>query len=124
MGILTMLKKNNDNPVGNYKVTTGDWWVCIKVDHAIFDDPCVEACTQAIEQKVKNLQPTDDLNVNPVMVCKNLNSIKSKEKYINTYKILLNAGMPKRAALLRDVFMKNIEVDLAMEPMSASLKRI
>jgi len=110
--------------IKNYKVLTGDWWVCVNIDHNIFDDPHVEACTRAIEEKVRSLQPDDDLNVNPVMVCKNLNNIKDKERYINTYKILLNAGMPSRAALLRDVFMTNIEVDLATEPLSASLKRL
>jgi hypothetical protein len=118
------MPKNKNNNIGNYKVLTGDWWANININHDIFDDPYVEACTQAMEQKVKGLKPDDDLHVNPVMVCKNLNDSSSKERYINTYKILLNAGMPTRAALLRNVFMKNIEVDLASEPMSASMKRM
>jgi len=119
-----MSKKTNNSNIGNYKVLTGDWYTCVKVNHDIFDDPYIEACTQAMEQKVQTLQPYDDLHVNPVMVCKNLDNTSSQERYINTYKVLLNAGMPARAALLRDTFMKNIEVDLATEPMSASLKRM
>lgn len=121
-------KKNND--IKQYKVLTADWTSVIEVDSSIFDDCYVEACTQAIEQKIKRLhrpllfESSDHLNlfVNPVMVCHNLSNPKEKERYINTYKVLQNAGMPKRAENLRETFMRNVKVDLAYEPLSASLK--
>lgn len=118
-----MSKKTSIN-TGNYRVSTGDWWGTVVVNHDIFDDPYVEACTQAIEHKVFRMEFDDDLNVNPVMMCRNTDKINDRERYINTYKILLNAGMPGRAELLRKVFMETIEVDLATEPLSASLKKL
>jgi glycine amidinotransferase len=64
-----------------------------------------------------------DTVVNPAMMCKHMDKPTSKERYINTYKILLNAGMQQRANYLRSTFMKNVEIDLASEPMSASLQQ-
>jgi 3-polyprenyl-4-hydroxybenzoate decarboxylase len=117
-------KKNNNNAnVGNYRVLTGGWYESVQINHDIFDDPYIEACTQVIEQKVRSLQADDDLHVNPVMLCKSLDNLSHKERYINTYKVLLNAGMPARAELLRDTFMENINVDLAMEPISSSFTK-
>lgn len=116
------MSKNNDIKLGKYKVLTADWFSVIEVDENVFEDAYVEACTRAIEFKVKNLGQYDDLMVNPIMVCKKLHVKKSKEKFINTYKVLLNAGYPTRAELLREIFMENVKIDLASEPLSASLK--
>jgi hypothetical protein len=119
-------KKSN---IKTYKVLTADWSSIVEVDSNTFDDGYVEACTQALEQKIKFINNPitfqtgpGNLFVNPIMVCHNLSNPKEKERYINTYKILQNAGMPKRAENLRSVFLKNVEVDLAYEPLSASLK--
>lgn len=116
------MPKNNKIKIGRYKVLTADWFSVIEVDENVFEDAYVEACTRAIEIKIKNLGPQDDLMVNPIMVCKKLNIKTSKEKFINTYKVLLNAGYPTRAELLREIFMENVKIDLASEPLSASLK--
>lgn len=116
------MPKNNNIKIGKYKVLTADWFSVIEVDENVFEDAYVEACTRAIEIKVRNLGPHDDLMVNPIMVCKKLNIKRSKEKFINTYKVLLNAGYPTRAELLREIFMENVKIDLASEPLSASLK--
>jgi hypothetical protein len=123
-----MSKKKSS--IKQYKVLTADWSSIVEVDSSIFDDGYVEACTQAIEQKIRFANAPvkifqsgpHNLFVNPIMVCHNLSNPKEKERYINTYKILQNAGMPKRAENLREVFLKNVEVDLAYEPLSASLK--
>lgn len=122
-----MSKKKSS--IKKYKVLTADWSSVVEVDSNIFDDGYVEACTQAIEQKIKDVNKPQlfsadpcNLFVNPIMVCHNLSEPKQKERYINTYKILQNAGMPKRAENLREVFLQNVEVDLAYEPLSASLK--
>jgi len=104
-----------------FDVSSADWRLNIEVDSSIFDDTYVEACTRAIELKSKSIY-NDDFLVNPVIVCKPLRSSDNKTKYINTYKILLNAGMPKRAETLRKIFESTTDVDLAKEPLSASLK--
>lgn len=115
------MSKNNLK-LGKYKVLTADWYSIVEVEEHIFDDAYVEACTRAMEIKIKNLGPYDDLMVNPIMVCKKINDKQKKEKFINTYKVLLNAGYPKRAELLREIFMENVQIDLATEPLSASYK--
>lgn len=117
-----MPEKKNPN-IDTYKVLTGDWYSVIQVENDIFDDGYIEACTRAIEIRVKQMAAYEDMLVNPAMMCKHMDKPTSKERYINTYKILLNAGMQQRANYLRSTFMKNVEIDLASEPMSASLKR-
>ena len=54
------------------------------------------------------------------MIVKSLKRKNSKEKIVNTYKVLLNAGLPNRAELLRKVFYDTTDVDLAIEPLSSS----
>jgi hypothetical protein len=109
-----MTKKNN------YAVSTADWSIDVYVDENIFDDPHVEACTRGIEFKSEQLKEGDDFLVNPVMFAKSLKKKNSRKKIINTYKVLLNAGLPDRAEMLRKVFYMSTSVDLAKEPLSAS----
>jgi len=104
-----------------FNVSSANWTMNIEVDSNIFDDTYVEACTKAIELKSKALH-SEDFLVNPVIVCKPTKSHDNKTKYVNTYKVLLNAGMPKRAEILRKIFESTTNVDLAKEPISASLK--
>jgi len=54
------------------------------------------------------------------MFVKSLKRKNSKEKIVNTYKVLLNAGFPGRAETLRKVFYASTDVDLAIEPLSSS----
>ena len=44
--------------------------------------------------KIKTLKEDDDFLVNPIMVVKSLKRKNSKEKIVNTYKVLLNASFP------------------------------
>lgn len=104
-----------------FEVSSANWMMNISVDSEIFDDTYVEACTQAIENKLKNIN-SDDFLVNPVIFCKRVKPTPGEPKYINTYKILINAGMPKRAEHLRRIFQSSTDIDLATEPISASLK--
>ena len=108
----------------NYIVKTGNWSMQIYVDEKIFDDPHVEACTRSVEEKCKQLKGVndDDFLVNPVMIVKSTKRKNAREKTINTYKILLNAGMPGRAEILREVFYETTSIDLAVEPLSSSKK--
>lgn len=109
------MSKNN-----NYLVSTADWTMEVYVDEKLFDDPHVEACTRGVEFKIKDSMEGRDFLVNPVMFVKSLKRKNSKKKVINTYKILLNAGLPSRAEMLRKVFYMSTSVDLAKEPLSAS----
>lgn len=106
--------------INKYKVRTANWSMEVEVDEDIFDDPYVEACTRCIELKLKKSDGGSDFLVNPVMLVKSDKRKNSKEKVINTYKILLNAGLPSKAETLRKIFFMSTEVDLAHEPLSSS----
>ena len=101
-------------------VKTGNWKSKVSVNADIFDDIYVEACTQAIEDKLKHIDADTDFLVNPVMMCQ-LETEKSSH-VINTYKILINAGHYAKAEVLRSCFKENSDVDLATEPITSSMK--
>ena len=106
-----------------FNVSSANWKMNVDVDPDIFDDAYVEACTRAVEMKSSSIHMTEeDFLVNPVIMCKPIKSSDGKAKYINTYKVLLNASMIKRAEILRKIFESTTDVDLAKEPLSASLK--
>ena len=110
-----MSKENN-----KYTVKSANWSMTVSVNEEIFDDPHIEACTRCIENKIDKLDPDEDFLVNPIMFVKSLKRKNSKEKIVNTYKVLLNAGFPSRAEMLRKIFYASTEVDLAIEPLSSS----
>lgn len=110
-----MSKINN-----KYTVKSANWSMTVSINEEIFDDPHIEACTRCIEQKIKLLEEDEDFLVNPIMFVKSLKRKNSKEKIVNTYKVLLNAGFPSRAEILRKIFYASTEVDLATEPLSSS----
>lgn len=103
-----------------YMVKSANWSMTVSVNEEIFDDPHIEACTVCIEKKIKSLHQDDDFLVNPIMFVRSLKRKNSKEKIVNTYKVLLNAGHPSRAETLRRIFFDSTEVDLAAEPISSS----
>lgn len=110
------MSKNNNK----YTVKSANWSMTVSVNGEIFDDPHIEACTRCIENKIDKLEPDEDFLVNPIMFVKSLKRKNSKEKIVNTYKVLLNAGFPSRAEMLRKIFYNSTEVDLAIEPLSSS----
>ena len=110
-----MSKENN-----KYVVKSANWSMVVSVKEEVFDDPHIEACTRCIENKIDKLEPDEDFLVNPIMFVKSLKRKNSKEKIVNTYKVLLNAGFPSRAEMLRKIFYASTEVDLAIEPLSSS----
>ncbi len=114
-----MAKKKKN--LAKFQVSSGNWVLNINVETDIFDDTYVEACTRAIEIKAKQLIHNDFM-VNPVIYCKQIKPVEENPKYINTYKVLINAGLPKKAELLRKIFCETAHVDLALEPISSSLK--
>lgn len=110
------MSKNNNK----YTVKSANWSMTVSVNEEIFDDPHIEACTRCIENKIDKLETDEDFLVNPIMFVKSLKRKNSKEKIVNTYKVLLNAGFPGRAEILRKIFYASTEVDLAIEPLSSS----
>lgn len=108
--------------VHKFDVSSANWSLNIEVDPEIFDDTYVEACTRAIEITAKSKE-TENFLVNPVIFCKQIKPYINDPKYINTYKVLINAGMPKRAEHLRKIFQSSTDVDLTQEPISASIKK-
>ena len=106
-----------------FNVSSANWKMNVDVDPDIFDDAYVEACTRAVEMKSNSIHMTEeDFLVNPIIMCKPIKLSDGKAKYINTYKVLLNASMFQRAEILRKIFESTTNVDLAKEPLSASLK--
>jgi len=103
-----------------FNVGSANWSMDVTVDVSIFDDPYVEACTRSIEIMIGNLKEGDDFLVNPIMTVQKVSKKKTKKKIINTYKVLLNAGTPSRAEMLRKVFYTSTSIDLAEEPLSSS----
>lgn len=110
------MSKNNNK----YTVKSANWSMTVSVNEEIFDDPHIEACTRCIENKIDKLESEEDFLVNPIMFVKSLKRKNSKEKIVNTYKVLLNAGFSGRAEMLRKIFYASTEVDLATEPLSSS----
>lgn len=104
-----------------FNVSSANWSLNIDVDPEIFHDTYVEACTRALEIKSKEKE-TENFLVNPVIFCKQIKPSAKEPKYINTYKVLINASMTKRAEHLRKIFQSAADVDLALEPISASIK--
>lgn len=86
----------------------------VDVDEAIFEDVYMEASTRIIEKnrKKKNFQ------LGVVVECYDKSKEKiAEEHYVyNTYFILVNAGMYKKAEILREKFKENFGVDLQKEP--------
>ena len=86
----------------------------INVDSDIFDDPHLEAATQAIEQcKIKKYGI-----IRPITECWEKKDEKNGKKHhlINSFWLLVSAGLYEKAELLREKFHKQTEVDLSKEP--------
>ena len=110
----------NSNIV-KFRVSSADWSMTMGVDSEIFDDLYIEAGTRCIEEKMKtSLDKGDDFLLNPIITVSPVIKKYGKSKILNSYKILINAGMPSRAEMLREVFYMNSNVDLATEPISSS----
>lgn len=93
-----------------------DWIETITVDNRIFDDYIIEACTQALEKRIKDGM----LKITPVIQSWEHN--KNKKLNItmyNTYKLLINAGYHDKAEILRSFFLHETKIDLAKEPIKA-----
>lgn len=107
-----------------FKVESANWSMYMEVDTNIFDDPYIEACTRCIEEKLKHSlsDPSSEFLLNSFMTIHKVtkNGQLRQSKTINSYKILLNAGLPSRAKLLRKVIYTDHKVDLAHEPISSS----
>jgi len=99
-------------------VSCSDWSREITVDDEIFDDIFIEAATQAIEDVFKT-EKISELKLNMVMLVFHSNK-KRKSRLMNTYKIMINAGLHKYAETFRSELMKAYKIDFNEEPISAS----
>jgi hypothetical protein len=94
-------------------VKCAKWEEMIEIDDTIFDDFKAEACTRCIEKHFRS----GKFNVSAFMHCSLV--VKGKTKKLstyNTYKILINAGYHRHAEVLREMFLEENKIDLAMEP--------
>ncbi len=91
------------------------WKDEINVDSEIFDDIFVEAATRAVEKR-KN-EPGFQVAV--VIECweKKHTKVPNEHHTLNTYFILVNAGMQDKAEMLRLNFKKLYGIDLQRESM-------
>ena len=92
----------------------------IDIDTDIFDDPHLEAATRAVEQcKIKKYGI-----VRPVTKCWEKKDEKNIKKHhlINSFWLLVNAGLYSKAELLREKFQQQTEVDLSKEPIRGHVR--
>jgi hypothetical protein len=93
----------------------------ITVDTSIFDDPYIEAATQAIEQcKLKKYGI-----IRPILECWELKDSTTPKKHqlFNSYWILVNAALYEKAETLREKMKGQTDVDLSKEPMRGNVKQ-
>lgn len=93
----------------------------IDVDADIFDDPHLEAATQAIEQcRIKKYGI-----IRPITECweKKDEKIPKKHHLFNSFWILVNASLFQKAELLREKFRNQTNVDLSKEPIRGHVER-
>lgn len=93
----------------------------IPIDCEIFDDPFMEAATQAIEQcKIKKYGV-----IRPFTECWDKKDERNPKKHqlLNAYWILINASFHKKAELLRERFKNQSNVDLYNEPIRSHVKQ-
>lgn len=81
------------------------------IDDTIFDDPYMEAITRAVENSniKKGVLPTATIR------CWNTKTPKNIYMY-NSYWVMVNAGLYKKAELLREKFKLQHNIDLSKEP--------
>ena len=89
--------------------STGTYVTEHVIDTTIFDNPFVEACTQVITTTKKSF-------VKASIICWDKDN-PTNCRFVNTYKILLNASRMKDAENLRAKFMKRYQIDMANEPL-------
>jgi hypothetical protein len=82
-----------------------------EIDSAIFDDPYMEAITQAVEQ----LKTKKYGIIKAVAECWDKKTPKQVRLY-NSYWVLVNASCFAKAEILREKFKLQFECDLAKEP--------
>lgn len=86
----------------------------IEVDPNVFDNPYMEAATQAIEKCKLRKHSL----IRPIIECADDSNSKNKKKYFfNSYWILINASLHEKAEILREKFKLQSNIDLSKEPM-------
>lgn len=89
------------------------WIDEFEIDPEIFDDVYVEAATRAIEKRKEE----PGFKVTVILETWEKKDFKRPEKHFcyNTYRILINAGMHKKAEMLRMNFLQMHGIDLQKE---------
>ena len=109
------MKKSMKPPtVKKVIVKCGEFWMDeVEIDSEVFDDFYVEAATRAIEKR----RDLPGFKVTVIIETWEKKDFKKPAKHFcyNTYRILINAGMHKKAEMLRINFMKMHGIDLQKE---------
>jgi len=95
-------------------VKCADFWTDeFEIDSETFDDVYVEAATRAVERR-KDLP---GFKVTVTIECWEKKDLKIPEKHFcyNTYRVLVNAGLHKKAEIFRENFKKVSNIDLQKE---------
>lgn len=104
------MKKSTKSPIKKVVVKCLNWTREVEVDSEIFDDVYVEAATRVIE----NNKTTPNFSISIIMECYEKKDENKPDKHYcyNTYFVLINAGMPEKAEMLRLNFLKENKIDL------------
>jgi hypothetical protein len=91
----------------------------VEIDSDVFTDYGLEACTRVIERLVG----AGDDGLPGFLFCEEITEDKlpARLKFgtYNTYKLIINAGFHEKAENLRVRFLKEMNVDLAEEPIKS-----
>ncbi len=93
-------------------VKSSEWKIEFEIE-SFYDNPHIEACTRALEIKLKS---SESLEISPAMISTCIETNESLT--INTYRILQNGSFWKVAEILRNSVLKDYEIDLREEPIS------
>lgn len=106
----------NSSKIKEVRVKSADWTDTIEVDAEIFDDYLLEAATRAVENR-KN-----DPNFNISAVIQTWESKRDKDpdalQVYNSYIVMVNAGLHKKAEHVRAEFKRKNNIDLKLQKLT------
>ena len=102
-------------------VNSLNWFREVQLDSTLFKDLYMEAATRVIEQNKDNPK----FQLSPVMICFDKKDVNNVDKYYlyNTYYILINAGLHKKAEAFREIILKMHSFDIGEEKLMENNKQ-
>lgn len=108
------MKKSIKSTLKNVVVRCATLWEDeVKVDSEIFDDIYMEAATRCVEKRKND----EDFKLAIILECWEKKDVKNPLKHIcyNSYYVMINAALYKKAEILRSNFMALHRMDLKKE---------